>query len=103
MSSRRIAITGIGLLTPCGRGWKPYWEAVTEGISPVSCLSPFALPEQHARIAGQFRDFNRVEFVKQKKSLKLMSRESQIAGAASFLALEDAGSKRDTIDCNRFG
>lgn len=105
MSYRRVAITGLGLLTPCGRGWKPYWDATLETRSHIRTLSsklqPASLPA--IRMAGAISDFDPAEFIKQRKSLKVMSREIQLAVAASYMAVEDSGIKLEDADRTRFG
>ena len=104
MSRRRVAITGLGLLTPCGKGWKPYWDATLETKSHIRSLSsnlqPASLP---IRMAGEISNFDPAEYVKQRKSLKVMSREIQLAVAASHLAIEDSGIRLQEVDRTRFG
>lgn len=99
---RRVAITGLGLLTACGYGWKPYWEAVLEGQSFIRSLDPakHAYPIRHA---GEVSNFDPALFIKQRKSLKVMSREIQMAVAASYLALEDSMINLTEVDRTRFG
>ncbi len=103
MNSRRVAITGIGLVTPCGTGWKPYWEATLESKSHIGFLSPAQPEELPMNIAGKISDFDPAVFIKQRKSLKVMSREIQLGVAASYLALEDSGLKLDGVDRSRCG
>lgn len=103
MKTRRVAITGLGLLTPCGQGWKPYWQAVLESHSSISHISTFPLHDYPVRIAGQISGFDPSEFVKQRKSLKVMSREIQMALAASYLALQDGQVNLEATDRSRFG
>ncbi len=103
MNSRRVAITGLGLLTPCGQGWKPYWQSVLEAHSSISHISSFPLHDYPVRIAGQISGFDPAEFVKQRKSLKVMSREIQMALAASHLALQDGQVNLEATDRSRFG
>ncbi len=100
-SQRRVVITGIGLISPCGRGWEPYWDAVLQG---KSCIRSLATTNgSPVKIAGQISDFNPEEFVKQRKSLKVMSREIVMAVAASQLAVRDAGLIADDKKRFRFG
>lgn len=100
---RRVAITGIGLITPCGLGLRPYWEAVGRGQSYLAYFSDPSYKQSPARIGGQIRDFNPIDFVKSRKSLKLMSREIQLAVASSQLALQDSGLDLTSINRRRFG
>lgn len=103
MSKRRVVITGLGMLTPCGRGWQPYWEAVLKAQSHIRFLSNFPLNGYPTKIAGEIPNFNPADFVKQRKSIKLMSREIQLGVAASYLAIQDAALNLSQIDLTRFG
>lgn len=103
MSRRRVAITGLGLITPCGKGWKPYWQSVLEGRSHIRYVSHFSLNGFPAKVAGEIPHFDPSEFVKQRKFLKVMSREIQLAVAASHFAIEDAHLPLDQMDRTRFG
>lgn len=103
MSERRVVISGIGLMTACGRGWRPYWSSVLEGRSQIREISGFNLNGGGVNYGGEIPDFNPLDFIKQKKSLKLMSREIQLAVAASHLAIEDANLLGKEIDRDRFG
>lgn len=101
---RRVVITGLGLMTVCGQGWKPYWEFMINGRSVGRPLSGSSLKkESPIPCVGQIADFNPLHFIKQKKSLKLMSREIQLAVAASHLALQDAALELDDATRQRFG
>ena len=66
MSFRRVAITGLGLLTPCGQGWKPYWEAILEKRSHIRALSSLHLPSLENPMAGEISDFDPAAFIKQR-------------------------------------
>ena len=104
MTKRRVAVTGIGLVTPCGLGWKPYWQAVSEARSHIRTLSSFSLNGFPSKFAGEIPDFKPADFVKHRKLLKVMSREIQLAVAASWLALEDGGfAALGEADRERFG
>ncbi|MCM8775597.1 MAG: beta-ketoacyl-[acyl-carrier-protein] synthase family protein [Candidatus Omnitrophica bacterium] len=103
MSDRRVAITGLGLVTPCGEGWMPYWKAVLEGESSIRPISGFPVNGFPVKFAGEISGFNPAKYARQRKSLKLMSREIQLAIAASGLAIEDAGLRLESVDRTRFG
>lgn len=104
MSKPRVVITGIGVMSACGAGRKLLWESLLQQKTALR-LHPFAgQSESHEQIlAGIFSDFDPAMFVKQRKSLKLMSRDIQLAIAASTLALSDAGIQVEHIDSERFG
>ncbi|MBI3313220.1 MAG: beta-ketoacyl-[acyl-carrier-protein] synthase family protein [Candidatus Omnitrophica bacterium] len=103
MSKRRVAITGLGLLTPCGRGWQPYWQDLLDSRSSIRRISSFQLNGFPSKYAGEILDFDPAVYIKQRKLLKVMSRDIQFSVGASQLAIEDAFLKLDQIDRSRFG
>lgn len=103
MTSRRVVVTGLGVVTSCGNGWKPYWQAVLKHKSHICRLPDFTSNGFPAKLAGYIADFDPSRFVKQRKLIKVMSREIQLALAASALALEDADVESTQYDPYRFG
>ncbi len=101
---RRIAITGLGIISPCGLGWQTYWKAALAGNSHIGYLKQG--PSENGfpvKLGGRIPDFEPSSFIKQRKSLKLMSREIQLAVAASYLAIADSGIQLEESDRTRFG
>ena len=41
-SKRRIVLTGFGVITPCGNGWEPYWDAARSTAVLLAQLAPTA-------------------------------------------------------------
>lgn len=103
MSERRVVITGMGILTACGIGHEPLWQRALAGRSAIRELSDFSSNGSPVRVGGEVRDFRPGDFVKKKKSLKVMSRDIQLAVAASLLAVQDAGIQIKESDPTRAG
>lgn len=102
-TKRRVVITGFGVLTPCGKGWKAYWDCAVKGRSMIGSADSLQLGNFPFRQAGIILKFDPKEFVENRKSIKLMSREIQFAVAASCLALEDACLTPEIYDPTRVG
>lgn len=103
MSRRRVVITGIGLMTPCGEGWQPYWASVLAGKSHIRPLSLLNLNDFPSRFAGEIPDFDPTKSIKNRKSLKVMSKTIMLAVMASDLAIRDSNLQMDQINPLRFG
>lgn len=103
MAERRVVITGIGLISPCGIGWRPFWDSALRGVSHIRSFQSLALNGFPSKLAGEILDFNPKDYIKKRKMLKVMSREVQIAIAASQLAFEDAGLAVEDSHRERFG
>ncbi len=100
---RRVVVTGFGVITPCGNGWEPYWNAALHGRSAIRSSDPLRLNCPSFRYAGMLSGFEPKEFIENRKSIKLMSREIQMAVAASRLALKDAKLFPENYDPTRIG
>ena len=88
--SRRVVITGVGLVSSLGRGTAATWEALCAGQSGIGPITHFDASEFNARIAGEVKHFDPLQFV-EKKDVKKMDVFIQYAIAASEFALCDAG------------
>ena len=51
--TRRVVITGIGLLTPLGRGIRANWDKLVAGVSGISLIKAFDTTDYPSKIAGQ--------------------------------------------------
>ncbi|MFH0984608.1 MAG: beta-ketoacyl-[acyl-carrier-protein] synthase family protein [Candidatus Omnitrophota bacterium] len=100
---RRVVITGFGVITPCGNGWESYWDAALHGRSSIRSSEPLKLHGPSFKYAGMLSGFEPKEFIENRKSIKLMSREIQMAVAASRLALGDAKLSPEHYDPTRIG
>jgi 3-oxoacyl-[acyl-carrier-protein] synthase II len=99
---RRVAVTGLGLVTPLGNDLTTNWETLVagrSGISPISRFDASALP---ARIAGQVRNFDPAAYF-DKKDIKRMDAFTQYAVAAAQMALANAGLSMDAQPRERVG
>ena len=90
MSGRRVAITGMGVVSPLGIGLERYWQALVAGESGVGVISGFDPEGFRVRIAAEVPDFDPVDFIDW-KSARRMDRFAQFSVAAAVMAREDAG------------
>src|SRR5437016_4531748 len=99
---RRVAVTGIGLITPVGLGWRAAWEALLagrSGIAPVRSFDTSAFP---AHIGAEVKHFSPEPYIR-RQSAAALGRSSQFAVAAARLALEDSGIDLGAMDRRRAG
>ncbi|AKQ65020.1 3-oxoacyl-[acyl-carrier-protein] synthase, KASII [Myxococcus hansupus] len=92
MQKRRIAVTGLGLISPCGTGVEKSWEALVRGQSGVGPITLFDASGLDCRIAGEVRDFKPEDFI-ERRELRRMDRFAQFAVVAADMALADSGLK----------
>jgi 3-oxoacyl-[acyl-carrier-protein] synthase II len=88
--SRRVVITGVGLISSVGIGTEANWKALCEGRSGIGAITHFDASRHSARIAGEVKGFEPLDFF-EKKDVKKMDVFIQFAVAASEFAVKDAG------------
>ncbi|MBL9123555.1 MAG: beta-ketoacyl-[acyl-carrier-protein] synthase family protein [Planctomycetaceae bacterium] len=103
MSSQEVVITGVGVVSPIGIGREPFWESLRSARSGIRRLESFDDSPLGPVIAGEVSDFDPKQYVRPRKSLKVMSRDGQFAVTASDLACTEAGLTEETVDPDRFG
>lgn len=101
-SKRRIAVTGIGPITPIGSGIDAFWDSVLagrSGASPITCFDT----EKHAiKFACEVKDFKIDDYLEPKRARR-MERFTQMAYGATKLALADAKLDPKDPDPTRVG
>jgi len=87
--SRRVAITGIGLIGPTGMGLPPFWQALIERRAAVRRLTRFDPTSYPCQVAGEIPDCNYQDLFEPRKK-RSTSHTTQLGLAATELALRDA-------------
>jgi len=100
---KEVVITGMGVVAPVGVGEEAVWRSLRAGVSGVRIVPELADAGFPIPIAGAVADFEPKEFVKPRKSLKVMSRETQLGFAAAELAWEQARLEGAGVDPDRLG
>jgi 3-oxoacyl-[acyl-carrier-protein] synthase II len=101
-SSRRVVVTGVGLLTPVGIGTEANWQALIAGESGIGPITNFDATDYPVRIAGEVPDFDPLRWIGRKEAKK-MDRFIHFAMAATHLALEHAGLPLQVPEPDRTG
>ncbi|MEY2541955.1 MAG: 3-oxoacyl-[acyl-carrier-protein] synthase, partial [Verrucomicrobiota bacterium] len=87
---RRIAITGIGMVTPVGNDTATTWANLRAGRSGAGQIQRFDARGFSTRIGAEVKNFN-PDVIDDRKLLKFASRPHRFALAAAEEALADAG------------
>jgi 3-oxoacyl-[acyl-carrier-protein] synthase II len=101
-SRRRIAVTGIGPVTPIGIGIDAFWDSILAGKPGASPISGFDPEGYSVKFAAEVKDFNIDDFLEPRRARR-MERFTQMAYAATKLALEDAKLDPKGPDPERIG
>ncbi len=100
--SRRVVVTGVGLVTPLGTGVEKSWGNICAGVSGIDLITRFDTTENLVKIAAEVKDFNVEDFI-DKKSAKHMDLFVQFGIAAAMMAFEDSGITIDEENSGRVG
>ena len=90
--SRRVVVTGVGLVSALGNGTEQTWAGILAARSGVGPITAFDAAQFNCRIAAEVHDFDPGVFI-EKKELKKMGRFIQFAIAASDYAMTMSGLK----------
>lgn len=100
MTRRRVAVTGMGLITPCGTGVERSWNALANGESGIGPITLFDASMMQTRFAGEVHDFVPEDFMDRKQARRL-DRYQQFALAAADMAMRDSGYVASEHDAER--
>jgi len=98
----RVAITGIGCVTPIGTGVAELTAGIDARASAVRTITRFDPTPFRSRIAGEIPDFRPTDHLS-RRSVKRLDRFSQLGVVAAHLALNDAGIDPSRENRDRFG
>ena len=102
METRRVAVTGMGAITPLGNSVEEFWNGLKEGRNGIGPITKVDVSDSKIKLAGEVKDFdprNYMDF----KSAKRMGLFSQYAVAATKEALESSGLNMEEEDPFRVG
>lgn len=99
----RVVITGVGVVSPVGIGNDAFWESLILGRSGIGLLKAFPNFNLPSKLAAEVPEFDPLQYLRQRKMLKVMSRDIQLGVSSASLAMRDAGLERGTIDPDRLG
>lgn len=86
---RRVVITGIGIVAPCGLGKRKFWDLLKKGKSAIKPITGFDTKGLRCKVAGEVKNFD-IKRLLDVKGLRALTRSTEFALVASKLALDDA-------------
>jgi 3-oxoacyl-[acyl-carrier-protein] synthase II len=101
-TSRRVVITGLGLVSPLGNDVTSSWDGIVNGRSGIGPITHFDASNFSTRIAGEVRDFDVTRWVNPKDAKK-MDPFIHYGIAASLMAMQDAGLEITEANAERVG
>ena len=100
--SRRVVVTGVGLISPLGIGTNPTWDGLVAGKSGASTITKFDTSDFSVRIAAEVDGFEPTDWIEHKE-VKKFDLFVHYALAASQMALESSGFEITEENATRVG
>jgi 3-oxoacyl-[acyl-carrier-protein] synthase II len=99
--SKRVVVTGLGAVTPCGNSVEETWSAMVNAHIGVGPLTRFCADDWPIHVAAQVKGFDAKALIGREH--RRMDLFTQYAVVASEEAYTDAGLERDNVNSHRFG
>ncbi len=99
---RRVVVTGVGAVSPCGKDTESTWSSVVEGRSGIARIARFDPSDLASQIAGECNDYD-PEFFIEKKRLREMARFIHHGIGASQMAFDASGFEATDEEMERVG
>jgi len=100
--SRRVVVTGVGLVTPLGTGVEKSWQNICSGVSGIDTITRFDVSDYAVKIAAEVKDFNSEDFF-EKKASKHLDLFVQYGLAAALMAVKQSGLEINEGNCENIG
>ncbi len=100
MSKRRVVITGLGALTPIGKGASGFWDGLIAGKSGARTITDFDLTNFPTRFAARIPDYDASDHMSPREARR-MDRFCQYAMITAEEALRDSGLETEELDKDR--
>ena len=94
--SKRVVITGLGVVSSIGIGWQEFWQNLLNGISGISPVTSFDTSNQFTHNGGEVKNFRPGEHFSAHE-MRSMNRATQMALVAARKAVQDAGVSADFL------
>jgi len=99
----RVVVTGVGVVSPIGIGNDNFWDSLVQNRTGIDFLQSIPAGGLPSQFAAEIRDFNPAEHLRDRKFIKVMTRDIQLGVASANLAVKDAEIQPGDIDPYRFG
>jgi 3-oxoacyl-[acyl-carrier-protein] synthase II len=102
MDKKRVAVTGLGMVTPLGIGVEDTWNSLIAGKPGIGRITHFDSSNFPTQIAGEVEGFNPEDYI-EPKDIKKMDRFIHFSIAAAKMAIDDSGLKITDSNAEKIG
>ncbi len=103
---RRVAVTGLGVVTPIGNNVEEYWKNLLGGVCGIDFIKSFPIDELPAKVAAEVKDFNPADYDIEPPFARKQDKFTIYAVAAAWQAMSQSGlnaSEDGNVDPARLG
>ena len=101
-TTRKVVVTGLGIISPVGNGLSAAWSSITAGRSGIVRISKFDASPFTSQIAGEVKDFDPAQYLPAKEARRFDT-FIHYGLAAGIDAMKDAGLDLDKLDRDMIG
>ena len=104
--TRRVVVTGTGVITPVGNDSQTYWENLVGGVCGIDFITSFPTEELPVKVAGQIKEFTPADYEIETPFARKQDKFTLYAVAAAWQAVRESGldsKENGNIDPFRFG
>ena len=97
---RRVAVTGLGIISPVGNDVQTYWDSLVAGKCGIDIIRSFPSDDLPVKVAGEVKDFDPSAYGIEPSFARKQDRFTLFAVAAAAQAMQQSGLKASEEDGN---
>ena len=97
---RRVAVTGLGVISPVGNDVQTYWDSLVTGKCGIDTIKAFPVDDLPSKVAGEVKDFDPSAYGIEPSFARKQDRFTLFAVAAAAQAMQQSGLKASEEDGN---
>ena len=104
--TRRVVVTGTGVITPVGNDVRTYWKNLLDGVCGIDFITSIPTEDLPVKIAGEVKDFSPADYGIEPPFARKQDKFTIYAVAAAWQAVQEAGlnsGEDGNIDPFRYG
>ena len=100
LMDRRVAVTGLGVISPVGNDVQTYWDSLVTGKCGIDTIKAFPVDDLPSKVAGEVKDFDSAAYGIEPAFARKQDRFTLFAVAAAAQAMQQSGLKASAEDGN---
>ena len=99
----RAVVTGVGVVSPIGIGKERFWDSLVNNRTGIDVLQSLASEDLPSPFGAEVTDFDPAKMLRERKFMKVMSRDMQLGAVSARLAMQDTGLADGDVAPERLG